>query len=262
MHSFVLPFICRVVMFCGLVAAQDFASAQNGNVSPAFQSVIQRLSISSAPDHFKQIADAIEASELLKSQLNRLIDAGKLRDIKLLQGKELPQPKGREFGGFSDASTIYLSTELVVALRKSRLYDVVFADEVLPNNTVFVLAHLAHHVSTYDELLAPGKFPTRESYVRARLEDEAHAFIQAWNATVDDATRRSGRPQLSNQQLMLLLMNIRYRGIFISAMRVGPVVNQVRESPNFLPSGMLETSRPNVNAFVKALQESKMADIE
>lgn len=262
MHDFISRHLFRAFLLCALIAVQANVRAQSGNISPALNSVIQKLSISATPDKYRQVVEAIESSELLKAQLNQICIAGKLKDIKVLRRSDLPHAKGRSFGGFADGSTIYLSVELMAALLNSRAYDVLQTDEVLPNNTVFVLAHLAHHLVTFDDLLAPGRYPSRDAYVNARIEDESSALIQAWNATVDDATRRNGKRQLSTQQAMGLLMNIRYRSIFLKAMNIGTSAGPAEEALKFLPSGAIEASKENMKAFARAIRESNMPDVE
>lgn len=234
----------------------------NFELSPTLQSILLSLSNSSPPEYHDQIAGAIQASGLLREQLNRLAISGKLKGIKVLSKGDLPQPKVKLFGGFVDSATIFLSTDLLETLRKNRLYDVVLTDDVQPNNTVFVLAHLVHHLGTAEGLASSMKSRTRESYISARFEDEARAWIQAWNATIDDATRRNGERTLSFQQLSQLLLNIRYRGVFERAMKTERTENQARETLAFSQSGILDANKRNIDALVQALRGASMTDIE
>ena len=231
-------------------------------ISPALQTVLLRLLNTASLEYHDQIVSAIQASGLLREHLNRLAISGKLKDVKILPQSDLPQPKAKLFGGFVDGATIYLSTSFLDALRKNRLHDVVFVDDILPNNAVFVLAHLVQHLSTAEALAGSTRFPTRESYVNARLEDEASAWIQAWNAMVEDATRRNGERPLSFQQLSQLFLNTRYRGVFGRAMKVEPAEPQVRETLTFSPSGMLDANKRNIDALVQTLRGARMTDIE
>ena len=231
-------------------------------ISPALQTVLLRLLNTASLEYHDQIVSAVQASGLLREHLNRLAISGKLKDVKILPQSDLPQPKAKLFGGFVDGATIYLSTSFLDALRKNRLHDVVFVDDILPNNTVFVLAHLVQHLGTAEGLACSTRFPTRESYVNARLEDEASAWIQAWNAMVEDATRRNGERPLSFQQLSQLFLNTRYRGIFGRAMKVEPAEPQVRETLTFSPSGMFDANKRNIDALVQTLRGARMTDIE
>jgi hypothetical protein len=77
--------------------------------------------------------------------LNGLAATGALTAIKVVPVSDIPSAKRALFRGVVDGTTIVVSTELLADLQKKRLFDVVFDDDVLPNNTTFVLSHLAYH---------------------------------------------------------------------------------------------------------------------
>ena len=62
----------------------------------------------------------------------------------------------------------------------------VYPGDILPNNTVFALGHLAYHLGA-----APTDPRGSQGYVVQKLVEQAAAFIQGWNDVVDAAQRET-----------------------------------------------------------------------
>jgi hypothetical protein len=151
---------------------------------------------------------------------------------------------------------------------------VVGKDDLLPNNTSFVLAHLAHHLASADDMKAseakaqfqiealkktPGKHdfrPIMEANAWAHLGDEAAALIDAWNATVDAAATQARAP-MKIQQLPSFLMNLRYRGIFLQAVKQSPP-HQLKIGEG----GRIAPTQDNVRALAETLKTSQVMDVQ
>ena len=217
-----------------------------------FRDVLQDLG-KTAPNDFQQISEAVEASEFLQHELNELISAKRFDGFSIAPRSQLEGYKAGMFGGFAQGSRIVLATEYLQALKPSRLFDVVYADDVLPDNTVFAIAHLLYHLRLP---LDPRAYPSRSAFTEAALRSEAMAFIQGWNAVLQAAERKNGGKLLSPRQQGQLLMNTRYRFAFIGAM------NGENDALDFSPTGVLEASERNVMAIATALRNAAHADIE
>jgi len=143
------------------------------------------------------------------------------------------------------------SAEFLGAQKGNRLFDVVYPDDILPNNTVFALGHLAYHLE------APPIDPRNpQAYVLRKLVEEAYAFAQGWNDVVDAATRQNGGHQLSKRQVAQLLMNMRYRFAFLTAIQQKPQKLELSDD------GRVEVNSANMSAIATALANSKITDIE
>lgn len=226
------------------------------------QPSLGNISDSEVREYHAQITSAIQESELLTKQIASLRVSGKLREIRVMRSTELPPPKGKTFGAFAEGSSILVSLEFLQTSRKTRLYDVVYDDDIPPNHTVFALAHLAHHLDTQDRLPANKGPQSIESFVNAKLEDEAAAWIQGWNFMIEAATKRNGGKTLSPRQAIQSLMNFRYRHVLFRAMKVGVPANQVSNALELTSSGTFEPNTRNIQAIVSALKVSNMPDFE
>lgn len=218
----------------------------------AVGTVLQELA-ATAPADFDQISGAIAASGLLQQQINTLHETGRFSGFSVAPRARFEGRKAELFGGFTQGTRIVLTTEFLQALRASRLFDVVYSDDILPDNTVFAVAHLLHHLRAP---LDPRDHPSRAAFVEAAMRSEAEAFIQGWNAMLQAAERKNDGKPLSPRQQGQLLMNARYRFAFIGAMSGGS------ESLDFSPTGMLDVSERNVRVLVAALKNAAHADLE
>jgi hypothetical protein len=143
----------------------------------------------------------------------------------------------------------------LTVLRTARLVDVAAPDDVLPNQTVFVLAHLADHLDHPDSPAPrPGEGP--EAYVARKLDSEARAYLSAWHATLDEAVHRSGDAPLSMRQIATLLLNCRYRFALIGNVRTNVT------GPHLETTGLIEATPSNIGAITRTLRQSPIADLE
>lgn len=198
---------------CFLIGSAAKVSADPAATSPGLSRVLDDLLKSASSQQYSQIKEAIDASPDLAKQLDELSRSGLLSGIKVLPERTTNLP----FDGYIEGSTITVTTALLAELRKSRIFDVVTPSDVLPNNTAFVLAHLAQHLRTASEMQRALKTtPNPTLYTEIRLKDEAVAFIEGWNVVVDIATQ-GGTKQLSSAQIATLLMNTRYRFAFLGS---------------------------------------------
>jgi hypothetical protein len=243
------------------------ATAQVSDPSGAsaqLASILERVTISASSGQQQQIVDAIAASPLLSSRFGELAANGKLTAIDVVEARATgrasgpfaaaPPVKGA-FAAALDGSKIVLSSQLLSTLRNGRLVDTPSADDVYPNQTVFVLAHLAYHLG---EPISPMPKPGEDvdSFTARRLESEANAYIHAWNATVDEAVHRRGGSALSADQVTSLELNCRYRFALLG------IRSRNIAGPAQSPSGIIEPTPSNVEAVVQTLRQSAIADLE
>lgn len=209
------------------------------------------------PAQAGQVSAAITASPKLQAQMERMAADGRLTGIALR-----PMSEVRKLGPFdaaADHGVMVLTGELLAQLANAHLYDMVAPGEVFPNNTTFVLAHLAYHVAhplVAPQASGPDATASRRAYIKARLRDEAGAYVQAWNDTVDGARLASPNGRVSPPQVSEIMLNLRYRFVFVKALR-GPQA-MLRLSP----SGDIAPSDQNLEAIAIALSASPIADLQ
>lgn len=221
--------------------------------SVATESVQFKLKGSAVPEDIRQLTDAISASEILRRDLADLTRDGRFTGLAIFPRDQLKGGKASIFGGFIQKTEIVLKAEFLAELKQARQFDVVYGDDILPNNTVFALVHLLHHLKMPLDIR---KFSSKDLFVEAMMKTEAAAFIQAWNAMLQVAERNNGGKVLSFRQQGQLLMNARYRFVFIGAMK-RPV-----DSLKFSTTGMVEADERNIQAIAAALADSTLADLE
>lgn len=219
---------------------------------PAVAAVLRELA-ATAPADLPQVSEAIAASGLVQQQLDELYRAGRFSGFSVAPRASFEGRKAELFGGFTQETRIVLTTEYLQALQSSLLYDVVYDDDVAPDNTVFAIAHLLHHLRSP---LDPRAHSSRESFMEAALRSEAEAFIHGWNAMLQAAERKNGGNSLSPRQHGQLLMNARYRFAFIGA------IKRDGAGLEFSPKGTLAADERNLQAIVAALKDAAHADIE
>lgn len=221
--------------------------------SAAVESVLHELKDSAAPGDYQQIADAIASSEALQRELSELVTANRFTGFSISPRAQVTDGRAAIFGAFTQDPKIVCTTEYLTELKKTRLFDVVNPDDILPDNTVFVLAHLLYHIRNP---LDPRKYSSPDAFAEAAIKIEASAFIQAWNTTLQAAERKNDGKPLSARQVGQLLMNARYRFALIGAMR------QKVDPLKFLSSGLVEANDMNVQAIATTLRNSRHADLE
>jgi hypothetical protein len=204
-------------------------------------------------EDFQSISNAINSSEILLKDLNELAVTGKFTEFSILPKSGINDGRVGIFGGFIQETKIILTTEYLKELQKKKQFEFVNTDEALSNNVVFALTHLVHHIK-YP--LDPRKHTSPASFMSAALDTEAIAFIQSWNSMLKAAEKDNGGKQLSTKQITQLVMNTRYRFVYLGA------INQKPSPMIFSMNGVVEQNEQNILAIVNTLKNSRRADLE
>ena len=117
-----------------------------------------------------------------------------------------------------------------------------------------MLGHLAFHLNA--GLVKPGDVPRMDDYVAMMLDQEARAYIQAWNDALEAAVKQNNDKPLKPGQIGTLMLNMRYRFAFLKALR------QPTDKIHLEENGVIEDSESNAKAIVTALKSSSVADIQ
>ena len=144
---------------------------------------------------------------------------------------------------------IVFAADFLPKMAPLRLQHIVRATDIVPDNLVFVLGAFAFHL-----LSPPGARPaTREEFIQAAMECDARAFLNGWNDVVDWATRGNLDRLLSIEQSSSLLLNLRYRAVFIG--------NQnTFKKLDWSGGGRLEPTARNVAAVADGLHKMTLLD--
>jgi hypothetical protein len=130
-----------------------------------------------------------------------------------------------------------------------RLQHAVQPNDIVPDNLVFVLGSFAFHL-----LNPPGpRPPTMEAFVKAAVERDAQAFLNGWDDVVDWATRGNRNRPLTIEQSSSLLLNLRYRAVFIGN-------EDAFRKLDWSLGGRLEPTAKNVAAVAESLQKMTLLD--
>lgn len=246
---------CFLVVMTGLAAIQQAVAA---SVAPnrELERILGKLADTAGSDQYRQIEDAVKCSSHLIDQLNRLAASGNLIEIVVLtSAAALHAPKPGPFGAWTAGKSLVFTETLLSQLKKNREYDVVYPDDILPNNTTFVLGHLAFHLQAGKVAVAPD-VAHPNGYIAAMLDQEARAFIQAWNDALDAAIQQNHDKPLTPHQIATFMFNMRYRFAFLAALR------QATENIRIEGNGVIEESDSNAKAIANALKHSPLADIQ
>ncbi len=251
----------RLCVFLVILTAAATAGLAQAPASPTgLDALLERLHASASPAAYQQIAAAVAASSALRVQLNELTAAGSLTEIRVVPQSDLPPGKAKLFHGFIDGTRFFFSNEFLQELLKNRPFDVVYADDVPPDNTVFVLGHLAYHLHAGESRITRAQTTDQtaamQAFIAERMHVEATAYIQGWNDMIDAATHANRDRPLSPRQVGQLFMNARYRFAFSQALRSS-------EAPlRLLQSGAIEVNEANTLAIGTVLRHSAIADVE
>ncbi|OXI49288.1 hypothetical protein CFB84_02895 [Burkholderia aenigmatica] len=235
--------------------------------SPAAHVAVERLLADlrtrSTPGQYAAVAGAIHASPALATQLDELVEAGLLTRIAVDSGDAA---LGRTTGALRNGSVWILTPAFVANQAPRRLFDVVQDDDILPDNMVFALGYMAwrakhdadvSHASEALQASGDGADAKKQRWIDLNTRIDAGGFIQGWNDTVDAATfQHDGRP-ITIVQTAQMMMNLRYRGPLIKAIRATPPAPRLRF---FAPALALDAD--NLDALASALQASPVIDIE
>jgi hypothetical protein len=219
------------------------------NDSKGVAQILDQVKKSFGAQEYQQIKDAVESSETIKSSLEKLYSQKLFTDFVLL---DKAAPQSPQFGGFESKGRIFFTKDFLQALTQYRPRSPVYPDDIRPNNTVFAIAHLLHHIKTPIDV---SKFSTPVQYSRANLAIEAESFLISWNAMVDAAEFVNKGKMLSNRQAGQLLVNSRYQFPFVGKSASG-------ETLKWLPDGRLSLESVNVRVVADVLANSKIADLK
>ncbi|WP_322083758.1 hypothetical protein [Burkholderia sp. BCC1972] len=242
------------------VAADPAPMPASQAAYPAVERLLADLRTRSTPDQYAAVAGAIHASSALAGQMNELVDARLLTRIVVDSGEPA---LGRTTGALRNGSVWILTPEFVANQAPRRLFDVVQEDDILPDNMVFALGYMAWRTQHDAEVnraadamqaSADGVDAKKQRWIDLNTRIDAGGFIQGWNDTVDAATFwHDGRP-ISVVQAVQMMMNLRYRGPLIQAIRATPPLRVA--APTFEPDAA------SIDALASVLKGSGVIDIE
>jgi hypothetical protein len=250
------PIACFLVVMTGLAPIQQTVAA---SVAPngELERLLGKLASTAGSDQYQQIEGAVKSSSHLIDQLNGLAASGNLTEIVVLtSAAALNAPKPGPFGAWTTGNSMVFTETLLSQLRKNREYDVIYPDDILPNNTTFVLGHLAFHLQAGKVAVTPGDAAHLDDYIAAMLDQEARAYIQAWNDALDVAVQQNDDKPLTPHQIANFMLNMRYRFAFLAALK------QPTEKIRIERNGVIEESESNAKAIATALKHSPLADIQ
>lgn len=254
-----------VVSMEGVVVADAVATEpapmQASQVAyPAVEHLLADLRTRSTPEQYAAVAGAIHASSALAGQLDELVDAGLLTRIAVDSGEAA---LGRTTGALRNGSVWILTPAFVANQAPRRLFDVVQEDDILPDNMVFALGYMAWRAK-HDTDVSRASGPMQASddsadakkqqWIELNTRIDAGGFIQGWNDAVDAATFRHDGQPISIVQAVQMMMNLRYRGPLIKAIRATPPLRVTATTFAF--------DAANVDALASALKASGVIDIE
>ena len=200
----VLPIRILSLAVLALALASSGVRAQTP-VPDALKTIFADLAQTASPAQYQQILGAVNASPQLATELTILATRRKLTAIAILPGTTTsPSP----YRAWTERASIVFYGDFLEAQLDNRKAGVAYPDDILPNNTVFCLGHLAHHLAVEN---APSLGDNVAVYRRQHFDREAGAFIQGWNNVVDAAVHGNGGRPLSRRQAGQLLLNMRYR---------------------------------------------------
>lgn len=240
--------IAAVLATLTMLGAWQAASLAQNAVPPRLQAILDGFRSQGTPDQYKQVADAITASPALARQLGDLAQAGRLT------GFEIATPQRKQSSPFAttiDHGRIVFAGDFLAQVVKKRLYDVVTADQILPNNLVFVLGSFAYQLQNPGAQGQPAP-SDMASFVKAHLEKDTRSFIQGWDDVVDAAVKENGSKPLTVQQQGMLVLNLRYRILFLD--------KDSQRKIAFSPSGAIDPTGQNVAAVMAIVVRTSLLD--
>ena len=208
--------------------------------------LVSDFRLTASPSQVDQLVAAIESSPPLKAEFVTLIASGKFEKFEIVPSSD-PRLKDTPFQARVANGRIIFTANFLEAQRPKRLFDVVQEGDVIPDNLVFVLGHLAEHLEHPFEI--PDPRPSREQFLSLVLHDEASAYIAGWNALAASLPGKSSVIRDGSA-----LMNLRYRAVFIHAMDAVPdLINE---------QGQIAPLPANRDAIANALKASPVADFQ
>ena len=234
-----------VFVALALVGSASSSYAQSPSPSRSnLQPMLDTFARGATPDQSRQLNEAVMASPTLADQLNALAASGKFKGFAIATPQTRPNSP---FATNGVQGRIVFGPGFLEQVAKKRLFDVVHADDVLPNNLVFVLGSLAFQLGAKQPVMTGDM----GSFMKAALDRDARSFLHGWNDMAEAAARDNGKP-LTIGQIGNMMLNFRYRGPFITAMRGNKL------SINSL--GMIEPNEQNVTIMVEVLKQTQLLD--
>lgn len=227
----------NAILLAGCVTLLSLTSACSPKPATTADAGVAQSSSNLGSD--AQFDAAVKTSATLQKNLNILSAAGKFTGIRVVDTSNTP------FSGYVSGTNIVFTKAYVQTLKKNRYFDVVHANDVLPNHTVFALAHLAYHL---EHPVSMAGFNNPMAYMDAMLQVEANAYIAAWNALLESAKTQNAQA-LSVEQTANLLLNLRYRFAYAN-------ITQWNKD------GSLSANAENIQVIKNTLQKSQMADLQ
>lgn len=264
--------IALIVSAAFAVVSTHAMAAPNG----ALQGILSKLQSSATPDQYQTFEQAINASPALTEQLNELADAGQLTSFIIGERTSLPMSRG-PFSAYVSGTTWAFTPEFIQQQVKTRYTDVVMPGDILGDNMVFALGELAYNtksapkVSAAEQVLKAQFAQTVRAAKQASTPVEATSFlkqmlvlhigntamgfIQGWNDMLDAAVRENGDKPLTMRQIVSLMMNFRYRGVFMKALHSAHPVHYEND-------GRIEPTDANRDAMTEALGTMTVYDLQ
>ena len=257
-NAFLVAFALVALCGCSTSARSDDVGTSTPSV---LDHILAQLQTQTSPAQYQIVADAIQASPSLARQMKELAQTGLLAGISI---RERTPEEDKTFGAWRSGSEWIFTPTFLQAQSKRRLFDVVYQDDILPNNMVFVLGHLAYHTDHAAELRGKIEALKRQTsgerteramqYALLRLRDEASAFTQGWNDVVDAAVRDNNGSSLSARQTASLVINLRYRS---------PLLQTARKNSKLLGAdGRIEPNDRNLAILMETLKNTTVMDVE
>lgn len=224
-----------------------------------------------------QVINAAKASIRLRGQLEALAAKGIVQRITIVDTQDIPKIRGVAFSAAFAGKTIYIENAMLDQLRKGENAIARNTTSLIPNNLVFVLSHLAYHAEHEQEMrqfeeqrrsemeekmrTASKKIPFDATQMlidsqAKHLQEEAAAYLYAWNIMLDAAAEELQTNSLDIMQVNQLLRNFRYRMYILKAMSVQPIHIAIGAD------GHIELNQQNVAAMAEALRTSNVADFQ
>lgn len=223
-----------------LVMGGAGAAAQQPTIETELKPIVDQLARTASSQQFSQIIGAARNSPQLARQLGSLVGQGKLTEIRIVTTNG-PKP----FRAWVDRTTMSFTAEFLKAQLDYR-GPTFHAGDILPNNTVYCLGHLAYHLAA--GMPDPAKFPRLDDYVRQSLEIEAGGYVQGYNDVMDVALQANNGKPLSERQALPIMMNPWYREALGKA--------------KLTPTGAIELNPQNIALVVESLRNLKVTDLE
>ncbi|WP_145729513.1 hypothetical protein [Nitrospirillum pindoramense] len=223
------------------------------SLSAPLQALLDEFAKQAPPQQTAQVMEAITASPSLAAELSALAADGLLKGF----GIDTAGRLNKFEAGVREGKILFTPTFLG-DVASTRPFDVVEADSIRPNNTTFVLGHLAAHTKIPSpEPRAPdGTARDLPTFIMLKMTDEATADLQGWNDMVEAAQVANGGKALTVPQVGYLMMSLRYRAVFFNAMR-----SQDRKI-TFAPDGRIDPTPENILALGAALTKTNVFDFD